>query len=108
MKQKVALARVKQALSPEIEEHCPTNIPAHLDPEKNPSEVVGWLVGKAYVNYLVADGLTEEKAKDIVTQLASSDALSLDVIAPDQCQESTGPQRQEPTGSEANAPDGSL
>jgi hypothetical protein len=90
MKSKVALARAKQALSPEIREHCPTEIPPHLDPEEDPTEVIGWLVGEAYVRYLMADGLPEEKARDIVTQLASSDTLSLGVIAPG-----------EPTGSEA-------
>jgi len=84
MKQKVALARAKQALSPEIEDYCPTELPAHLDPSDNPSEVIGWLVGQAYVGYLMDDGLTEEKAKDVVTQLASSDTLSLGVIAPDE------------------------
>ena len=107
MKQKVALARAKQALSPEIEEHCPTEIPAHLDPCDNPPETIGWLVGQAYVGYLMADGLPEEKAKDIVTQLAGSDTLSLDVIVPD---EPEGSERagSEAAGTEATASDGSL
>jgi hypothetical protein len=95
MKQKVAIARAKQALSPEIEEHCPTEIPVHLSPEENegaPSEVIGWLVGQAYVNYLTDDGLSEEKAKEIVADLASSSTVSLDVIVPNE------PKGSEPTG----------
>lgn len=93
MKKKVAIARAKQALSPEIEEHCPTELPVHLSPEEDPSSAVGWLLGQAYVKYLMADGLPEEKAKEIVADLASSNTVSLDAIVPNE------PTGAEPTGS---------
>lgn len=99
MKKKVAIARAKQALSPEIEEHCPTELPAHLSPEEDPSGAVGWLVGQAYVKYLVADGLPEEKAKEIVSDLASSPVVSMDVIVPNE------PKGSQSTDSQATAPE---
>jgi hypothetical protein len=82
MKQKVAIARAKQVLAPEIKGHCPTEIPIHLSASEDPTEVIGWLVGQAYVNYLTDDGLSEGKAKEIVADLASSSTVSLDVIVP--------------------------
>jgi len=102
MKQKVAIARAKQALSPEIEEHCPTEIPVHLSASEDPTEAIGWLVGQAYVNYLMADGLPEQKAKEIVADLASSSTVSLDVIVPKEATASEAtdsePKGSEPTG----------
>lgn len=83
MKPRVALARAKQILSPEIEKHAPEDVPIHLGDE----QMVGWIVGQAYVNYLVADGLSPQKARDIVSSLASGKDLNLDVIAPDAADE---------------------
>lgn len=103
MKEKVALARAKQALAPQIEDYCPPEVPARFDLEDRPTEAIGWLVGQAYVGYLMADGLTEEKAKEIVTDLASSSAVSLDVIVPDEATASE-PTASEPTGSEPTDP----
>lgn len=83
MKPKVALARAKQILSPEIEEHAPSDVPVHIGDE----DMLGWIVGKAYVNYLVADGLSPEKARDIVLNLDSNKNLELEVIDPNTADE---------------------